>query len=170
MKKYLIALMIVLWASSAFALGTCTTPGVVDTINPDAYEVPVRTIVYTCTGDAANGTFPSTVFSVDDMKKLKGYALIAGSWKNGSTGATANSTLTLSTTNKGDILGGAGKGPTANTAALQSKFKPITDTTYLVSGWVVITEDLTLQVTQAGSATNSAIAIIVFDFVDLASR
>jgi hypothetical protein len=161
MKRLLIAtalLVALLTPMTVMAAGSCADPTTV------SYG-SVREIAFVCTGDSAAGTFPAVIWNKATMDLINGWYLMTGSVLNGATGMTANSTLTLSTAREGDILGGAGKGPTAATAALQSKFAPIKDTTLLVAGLVPITDTLTLQITQAGSAVNSAVATIVFKFV-----
>jgi hypothetical protein len=164
MKKYLFALLVVMLLSPglALAVGTCTQ-AVAD--KASSTNPTVKTLTFVCTADASAGTYPATAVTDANMAKLYGWTLISGSWLNGATGATANSTVTLSTTAEGDVLGGAGKGPTAATAGLASKFKPLVDTTYLVAGPVPTSGAMTLQVTQAGSAVNSAIATLVFKFI-----
>ena len=167
MKKLIITLAVLtslIWPMHLFAAGTCT-PVLSETLDTTGQTALNTVVTVSCTGDSSDGTYPSTAFSSAIMDRIRGLYLMTGSWKNGSTYPTANSTLTLSTTNEGDILGGAGKGPTTAAASAVSKFTPVTDTTYATAGLVPITADLTLQVTQAGSATNSAAVTLVFKFV-----
>lgn len=144
----------------SWAVGTCTQ-AVTD--YPSITNPSVKKLVFVCTADASAATYPSTAVTAANMLKLNGWTLISGSSVNGATGPTASSTITLSTTNEGDILGGAGKTPSAATAALANKFKPVVDTAYVVTGPVPITGDLTLAI--SGNAVNSAVTTIVFKFL-----
>jgi hypothetical protein len=158
-----IAAILLLTAATAMAAGT-VTQSVTMVCEPMTTNC-FKTLTFVCTADSADGTYPATAVSTANMDQLKGWYLMTGSWKNGSTYPTANSTLTFSTTNEGDILGGAGKGPTTAAASAVSKFTPITDTTYVTAGLVPMAATPTLQVTQAGTATHSAAVTLVFKFV-----
>ena len=165
MKKILFILVsLLLFTNNAFAVGSCSEAlAVPSTKMGDTYQQSgVKHLVITCVGDVSTGTFPAYV--ITNMAELTGMVLTNGSFLNGTPGPTANSTVTLSTSDRGDILGGAGKGPTAATAGLQSKFKPIVDTTYLVSGPVPISGNMTLQI--SGSVVASGVAVIVLSFMD----
>jgi len=158
--KSLIVLCLICLPCSAFAVGSCTQ-GVADFATPQ--NPTVRTLTFVCTALAAEATYPATPVSSTNMAKLKGWLLMTGSAVNGATGPTALSVITLSTPTEGDILGGAGKTATAATAALASKFSPLTDTGFSTSGLVPITDNLTLAVT--GNSVNAASLTIVFKFV-----
>ena len=158
--KSLIVLCMLCLPYSAFAVGNCT-----QSVNdfPTVTNPTTRTLTFVCTALAAEATYPATPVTSPNMNKLKGWMLMTGSAVNGSTGPKALSVITLSTPTEGDILGGAGKTATAATAALASKFTPLTDTGYATSGLVPITDSLTLAVT--GNDVNAASLIIVFKFV-----
>ena len=167
MKKSLIFTIfcvLVLVNSYAFAtVGTCTQ-ALSDTTDVETKAVVFKTLTFVCTADVSAGTYPSTVVNSANMTELLGgWFLMTGSSLNGATGPTASSVIKLTTTTEGDILGGAGKTATAATAGLDSKFKPIVDTVYLVSGVVPITSGLTLAIT--GNSVNSAVVTLVFKFI-----
>ena len=168
MKKSLIFTIfcvLVLINSYAFAtVGTCTQ-ALSDTTDVATKAVTFKTLTFICTADVSAATYPSTAVNSANMAELLGgWMLLTGSSLNGATGPTAGTLITLSTATEGDILGGAGKTPTAATAALANKFTPLTDTGYATSGMVPITGNLTLAL-PSGNAVNSAITTIVFKFV-----
>lgn len=95
MKKIILAVILaaLLSASTAFAAGTCTV----------AYDdsVPMSSVTFTCTGDAANGTFPNTT-----TKVIRGWIIIAET-NPGSTGPTDDYDIVLNTASGVDVMGGA---------------------------------------------------------------
>jgi len=91
--------------------GTCTQGSVVTPITN------VRTLSFTCVGDASGGSIPDTDISAANTTKLLGWEL----WKvqaiAGSPGPTANSDVYVKDTNSVDLLGSYGENMLDNTGS-----------------------------------------------------
>lgn len=134
---FVVALVVVALVAPADAVGTVT--------QTHSRTGNIRKVVFTCTGDAADGSFPATALSVPIEGRL-----IQIVTDPGSTAPTDNYDITLVTAAGLDVLQGVGANrDTANTEAAAIVF----------SGTAinpVVDETDTLTLTIANSSVNSA--------------
>jgi hypothetical protein len=129
------------------ALWMLTTPlGAAGTITQTHYTIGnIRKVVFTCTADAANGSYPATAISAPIEGRL--IQLITDP---GSTAPTDNYDITLVDANGLDVLQGVGANrDTANTEAAAVVFTS-------TSVNPVVDESDTLTLTIANNSVNSA--------------
>ena len=106
MKKLLIVALLILWASSAFAVGTCTQAPVVGIMDNYTRSIESQILTFSCTGDASSGSFPATAISSANMTKLAGWYLYTVETKPGGTAPTTLYDITLVNGNGYDVTGG----------------------------------------------------------------
>lgn len=139
MRRIVLCLVVALLALTAplGAAGTVT--------QTHATTGNIRKVVFTCTGDASDGSFPATAIS----RKFEG-RLIQLITDPGTTAPTDNYDITLVDGNGLDVLQGVGANrDTANTEAAAIVFSG-------TSINPVVDESDTLTLTIAGSTVNSA--------------
>ena len=110
-------------------------------------------LTFTCTADAADGSYPATAISTTYMNLIKGWELSKIQTIPGSTAPKDLSDMTLKDSNAIDILGGAGTNKILNAAT--KEFFPEVDGNLASQE---INDTLTLAIT--GNDVNSAIVYI----------
>jgi hypothetical protein len=150
MKKVLVGLLMLLLAStSVWGAGTCTQ---------DLTQMNlIQLLTFTCTADSADGSFPSTVTSLNYTDRLKGWYLYKVITNPGTTAPTDNWDFTITDGDGIDVLGGAGAN--RHTTTSQSIIPLLTSNNYaqpFLDTW-------TLAIT--GNSNNSANIVIKAVFV-----
>ena len=154
MKK-LIFFLLLFFYGDAFGAGTVTSE-MVDA-GPSNDTSRIKTIVFTCTADAAAATYPATAFSAAQIAYVKGYFLSHLKADPGATGPTDNSDVTL-TYGGFDILGGNGTDIIDETVnGVCVPYGSNGDAQYPMTG-----EALTLNI--SNNAVNSAVTVITLVF------
>lgn len=150
MRKLLFVLsVIMLMCEQAIAAGTVTST--------ELYYGSLKTITFTCTADAADGSYPATALTTAQKKYVRGWWLSHVKIDPGATGPTDNSDLTL-TVGSFDILGGNGTDAIDN--AVNCVLVP-----YGSGGdaqYPMTDDDLTINITN--NSVNSAVTVITLVF------
>jgi hypothetical protein len=68
----------------------------------------IRTIIFTCTGDSSNGTFPAEEFTSSSLNFIKGFYLYKVITNPGSAAPTDNWDFTITDSDGVDLMGGNG--------------------------------------------------------------
>ncbi len=142
-----------LWLAALLVLALTVPVGAVGTITQAHYTIGnIRKVVFTCTADAANGSFPSTAISIPIEGRL-----LAIETNPGSTAPTDNYDIAITDAEGLDVLQGAGQNrDTANTEMAAIVFASTS-----VHPAVDESDTLTLAITN--NAVNSAtITIVVY--------
>ena len=143
MKKLILSLIIALFASTAWAAGTCTVATPTRAVLHGAGTSTIM-ISVACTADAADGSFPDTTISNVGGIILNVYA------DPGATAPTTAMDMTLELGTTGiDLLGGAGANIATAADALITPANTAGDN--YIPGFA---GDLTLK--QSGNSVNSA--------------
>ena len=108
----------------------------------------VKKVIFTCTADSSDGSYPDTVLS----KPIDGY-LLALETNPGATGPTANYDITIENDNAVDVLAGAGA----------NRHTSDTEVAYPAVGMyfkrpIAPSDTLTLKI--ANNSVNSAVTVI----------
>jgi hypothetical protein len=156
MKKLILTLLLIVWASSVIAAGT-----IVQTYE----EVDKRgkhwiQVTAVCTADSADGTYPDDQIGIDVSGT---YLMQIKTQPSGGVAPTDNSEIELNenvASTGDDVLNGAGTDRIDNAA--DNDFQPTIDG---APSAVPIYGPLYYNITQQGGATNSAVVTIILDFI-----
>lgn len=163
MKKILCVLLVMLlWASCAWAAGSCTQSGAWE-----GRDASIYTVKFACTGDSSNGSIPNTALSSLYLKEIIGLYLFTVS-AYPTSGGTAPDAADVFILDGGgeDLLGSADGGTTANKGAnlIHATLKKTTYPYSYQAGafWFpAINTGLTLKVaSQATASANYTIELV----------
>jgi hypothetical protein len=135
----------------SFGAGSCTQAG--ETVGTNS---GMKTITFTCTADASNGSFPATNLSTDNTTFISGYYLIMAVTKPGSPAPTNLWGATVTSANGTDVMGG---NMASQSSSLNKQQVPQIGTVY---GPRPINSALTLNIT--GNSVNSAVITVLLYF------
>ena len=163
MKKILLAILFILMAVNAFAVGTvtCTTAPIFTSTSRDMFSV-------TCVGvgDSSAGTFPVADVYQQTGKDTSGYVLVHALTNVGPTNPNALTIkiydgvdYSLHTTNAADYLGAAGVSISATTSA---RVIPQINSTTGQQGPIFVSGDTALAI--SGNSTGSANVVVTMYF------
>lgn len=136
-------------AGHAMAVGTVTQ-------TLDKYpNANMRVLTYSWTGDAANGTVPSTATSAAITADIAGWYVYAIETNPGTVAPTTLYDIVINDAESLDIAGGM----LANRSATATeKITPRLDSTYSIFGGVLVDSTLTLVITN--QSVNSAVGTV----------
>lgn len=138
-----------------------TITGVLSRIQTQQGRPQIAKLVLTCTGDAANGSFPATVLNTLQTDfRLEGLQFYSIKTIPGGTAPTDNSDITITDEYGVDLLGGKGTNLISATLKKWALFGP---ENFAVSA--LITGNTTITITN--NVVNSAVITIILELIGL---
>lgn len=140
--------------------GVCSAAGTVTQADTVRENSNMGVVVLTCTADASDGTYPTTILSAEKIGEMRGWYLKHVFIDPGATGPTANSDITI-TMLGADLLQARGTDLIENATTTSSYFG-IGHGTAKVAAPVPYISPIT--VTISNNSVNSAVIVIYLVF------
>jgi len=116
----------------------------------------IRTLIFTCTADAADGSFPDTTLTADQYAYVRGFHFYQALTDPGSTAPTANYDIVVNDAYGGDISGGE---LSDRSSTATERIAPKVGNAY---GGATVNSNLTVQI--SNNSVNSATVVIILMF------